>query len=317
MAAPWGYSFRSSDFNGSQQRGAKRKPDLPSAPEPGDRHCAQGQWCAGAVTGRDGSKTGAPGPRAFCDRDRGRIESALAELPRLYVTLAGELGRPMQPETVIRSPFGPKLAIRGDIDAIMRLYVEVLVSWHVRVATVARLSMPAERDEEKRSTVRDGWYVDRAVRVLSQPEHFNVLLALDKEPMRRAVSHSVVAELGDVDGIVRSVYAAITPDLDGGDAGLEILRLHRVSGAILGETRARPQELIGVPCRVADCDMMTLYRAELPSDPDAPVTWSKCASCGDQMTEAEYREWVAMCAAYERNRRRDPEPLEDDLPGVA
>ena len=34
------------------------------------------------------------------------------------------------------------------------------------------------------------------------------------------------------------------------------------------------------------------------------------------MTEAEYREWVALCAAYERHRRKVPATLEN-LPGVA
>lgn len=247
----------------------------------------------------------ARGPRAFCSADRGKVATALAELPRLYVSLAGEIGRPAQPETVVRSPFGPKLAIRGDIDAIMRLYVEVLVSWHVRVATVARLSMPPERDEQKRATARDGWYVGRAVDVLSP--HLDALLALEPEPVRRAVSHAVLAEIGDVDGIVRSVYAAITPDLSGAHAGLEILRLHRISRAVLGETRARPVELLGVPCRDEECDMRTLRRAELPSDPAEPAWWSECANCGDRMTEEEYRDWTRR---YARWAQRAPGVLE-------
>jgi hypothetical protein len=295
MVARWGHSFRSSDFNGSQQHGKRRTPDLP-VPDPGGRQCAQGQWCAGAVTGRDGSKTGTPGPRAFCDRDRGRIESALAELPRLYTSLSSELGTPSQSSSPVRSPFGPRLPLRGDIDAIMALYAEILVSWHERVAAIANLTAPPEQ-------VRRAVAVARAVAVIAP--RLDALLSLEPEPMRRAVSLHALADLGDdTAGIVRSVYAAITPDLSGADAGLEILRLHRVSRAVLGETRERPVELLGVPCRVEDCDMLALRRAELPSDPDEDAPWSECAVCGDVMSEAEYREWVALCAAYERNRAR-------------
>jgi hypothetical protein len=59
-----------------------------------------------------------------------------------------------------------------------------------------------------------------------------------------------------------------------------------------------------------------VYRAELPSHEDEPVWWTECARCGDRMTETEYREWVALCAAYERHRKREPATLEN-LPGVA
>jgi hypothetical protein len=267
----------------------------------------QGEWCASAVTTVSGERIAPYGPRAFCPADRGRIETALAELPGKYAHLAAELGQPAQGSSTTRSPFGPKIPLRTGIDALMRLYSEVLVSWHERVAVIARLTPPPEH-------VRPGVAIARAVDVLTP--RLDALLALEPEPMRRAVSHRELEFLGDVDGIVRPGYAAITPDLGGGDAGREILALHRRSRAILGETRERPEELMGVPCRVQDCDMLALRRAELPSDPDAPVWWSECAVCGDRMTEEEYREWVALCAAYERNRRREPETLEN-LPGVA
>lgn len=274
-------------------------PADPAYDDDGQRACAQGEHCSAAtrVPGPDGDTwVPARGPRAFCAADRGKVAAALAELPRLYVSLSAEIGRPSQLATATRSPFGPRLPLRADVEAIMALYAEVLVSWHVRVADVARLSSPPERDEEHRSTARGGWYVGRAVAVLAP--RLDAVLALEPEPMRRAVSHAVLADLGDVDGIVRSAYAAITPDLSGADAGLEILRLHRVARAVLGETRERPVELLGVPCRDPDCDMRALRRAELPSDPEADAPWSECAACGDVMSEEEYRLWVKRYAAW-------------------
>jgi hypothetical protein len=238
----------------------------------------------------------ARGPRAFCAADRGKVAAALAELPRLYVSLSAELGSPSQASTITRSPFGPRLPLRGDIEAIMALFTEVLVSWHVRVADVARLSAPPERDEEHRPVARDGWYVGRAVAVLTP--RLDALLALEPGPVRRAVSHALLADLGDIDGHVRSVYAAILPDLSGADAGLEILRLHRVARSVLGETRPRPVELLGVPCRDPDCDMLALRRAELPSDPAEPAWWSECTQCGDRMDEEEYRDWTRRYARW-------------------
>ena len=61
---------------------------------------------------------------------------------------------------------------------------------------------------------------------------------------------------------------------------------------------------------------MTLVRAEPPSDPDDPGDYSVCTKCRARMDEKTYREWVDLCAAYERNRRRVPVTLEN-LPGVA
>lgn len=274
------------------------------AQDDGQRACAQGKHCATAtrVPGPDGD-TWAParGPRAFCAADRGKVAAALAGLPRLYVSLSDELGRPAQADTPARSPFGPRLPLRADVQAIMALYAEVLVSWHVRVAAVARLTPPPERDEEHRATARDGWYVDRAVKVIGP--RLDALLALGPEPVRRAVSHAVLADLGDVDGIVRSVYAAVTPDLSGAEAGLEVLALHRVARSVLGETRQRPVELLGVPCRDPECDMRALRRAELPSDPAEPAWWSECAQCGDRMTEEEYRDWTRRYARWAQGRQ--------------
>jgi hypothetical protein len=117
-------------------------------------------------------------------------------------------------------------------------------------------------------------------------------------------------------GIVHPEHIDATVELSGADAGLEITDLRHVARAVLGETRSRPEELVGVPCRADECGWRSVYRAELPSHEGEPEWWTECARCGDRMTETDYREWVALCAAYERNRRKEPARLEN-LPGVA
>jgi hypothetical protein len=295
MAARWSYSSRSTDFNGDT--GRHRGEALPGRPAAGDTPCAQGEFCASWMPGPDGARVPALGPRALCDADRGRVEAAIPELPRLYVALHGELGRPASGGTPVRSPFGPRIALRADVDAVMRLYVEVLVSWHERVAAVDRLSPPPGPRADGAPSARDGWYVGRAAGILAP--RVSILTALAAEPMRRAVSLREVLLLGDdMPGIVRSVYAATFPALHGGHAGVEILRLQRIARAILGETRERPVELLGVPCRDPECDMLALRRAELPSDPATDAPWSECSICGDVMSEDEYREWTRRYARW-------------------
>lgn len=272
----------------------------PAYDDDGQRACAQGQFCATAtrVPGPDGDTwVPARGPRAFCAADRGKVATALGELPRLYVSLSAELGRPSQLASATRSPFGPRLPLRGDIDAIMRACAEVLTSWHERVAMVASLTLPPEPHRDGSACARPAWYVARAVQVLEP--RLDALLALEPGPVRRAASLRDLALMPDgTEGVVRSVYVAVLADLSGADAGLEILALHRLARSVLGETRQRPVELLGVPCRDPDCDMLALRRAELPSDPAEPEWWSECRACGDKMTYDEYRDWTRRYARW-------------------
>lgn len=314
MARKWdrGYSFRSADFSGHREHkygGASAAP--PAGLTEGQRPCARGEWCASPVMAADGGETrreGAPGYQAFCARDELAIGRWLGELPEQYVHLSGELGKPSARGRTVRVPFGPRIALRADVDALMRAIAESLVSWHERVAAIGRLSFPEDRR-------RDGRAVADAVDVLKP--RLTVLLALQREPMRRAIDLRDVAALpDDAEGIVHCAFAEHDADLDGTDAGLEIISLRHLARALLGETRDRPEELTGVPCRADGCGWRSVYRAELPSSEDEPAWWSECARCRDRMTEAEYREWVSLVAAYERNRIRTPAVLEN-LPGVA
>lgn len=305
-----GYSFRSAESLRLRDEQAAR----PFAE--GEHPCARAEWCASSTPAEPGSTRREParGPRAFCDRDRGLVDRSLAELPEQYVRLTIEMGSPSSRGAAIRVPFGPRLPVRVDIDALTRLMAESLVSWHERVADVARLDFPASRLSRMR---REARAVARAQQVLSA--HLDAMLALPPQPMSRAWDLRDLDRLPDgATGVIRSVFADITLDLSGADAGLEILRIRYLARAVLGETRAKPEELTGVPCRdpQGTCGWRTLVRAELPSRDDEPAWWTECARCGDKMTEPEYREWVALCAAYERHRRREPATLEN-LPGVA
>jgi hypothetical protein len=282
-----------------------------SGDENGQRPCARGEHCASAITVRleDGKSRRDPlrGPRNFCDPDRGRIEHDLGELPGQYVRLAAELGSASRGTSAIRVPFGPRIPLRVDVDALMRAIAECVCSWHERVAFAHRLDFP-ERGR------RDSWAVGRAVAVMSG--RVSALLALEPLGMRRAFDLRDLASLPeDALGVVHSVYAEILLDLGGTDAGLEILNLRYVARAVLGETRAKPEELLGVPCRREECDRLALRRAELPSDPATPVWWSECSACGDKLTEGEYRDWTRRYARYAEGKRMLP--VLENLPGVA
>lgn len=275
-----------------------RSPESRDTTDDLDRECRQGPYCAGAIVvfaeGGE-ARRGAPTSRAFCDADRGKVETALAALPRDYAALAADLGNPGHGGPAVRSPFGPRIPLNLGAEALMRAITESLTSWHDRVAAVASLTPPPE------DKARDEWLVSRAVAVLSP--RLDALLAVQPQPMRRAATHHLIQLLGDSapDGIVRSGYVMTWPDLDGGDAGLEILRLHRMTRAVLGETRPKPVELLGVPCRVEECDLLALRRADLPDDfepGDEDAPWSECAACGDLMSEAEYRNWVKRYAQW-------------------
>jgi hypothetical protein len=305
----WKDSFRSSDFNGDDRRDRGKaaesaRPAVAELEVLDGRPCAQAEFCASAVfADGPGGPVRIPlkGPRAFCGPDEGKVATALEAMPRDYAALAADLGNPSQDNTPVRSPFGPRIPLRLGTEALMRAMTESLTSWHDRVADVDSLTGLPDRDGEKRRIARDGWLAGRAVKVLVP--RLGALLALPPAPMPRAATHHLVQLLGDdaPDGTVRAGYVLLRPDLDGGDAGLEILRFHRMTRAVLGETRPRPVELIGVPCRLEECDMRTLRRADLPDDlepGDEDAPWSECASCGDVMTETEYRLWVRRYAQW-------------------
>lgn len=325
--------FRSSDFNGQPDMWKQRRrarvstsasaaapkpapaplartipPVRPEPDEDGKRDCARGDWCSSyTIVTADGVTIRKPerGYQPFCPKDRRLIETDLAQMPAQLVHLAAEIGNPARNGQVIHVPFGPRIPIRLDIDTLMRAIVESLSSWHERVAEADSLSYPLtdlSRFQRQMVAVRD------AERVLVH--RVDALLALGKLPMGR--TRRVVTER-DPKGRA-SEDAWEYEDLDGTDAGMEIFTLRWLCRAVLGETKAKPEELLGVPCRVEECDKLALRRAELPSDPKAPVWWSECSACGDRLTEEEYREWTVRYARWAQGRTV---PTLENLPGVA
>jgi len=291
---------------------ARITPPLRTGPdEDGKTACARGDWCSAAtlITG-DGETRRLPERtyQPFCPRDRRLLETDLEQLPAQFVHLAAEIGSPVRNGQMIRVPFGPRILIRLDIDTLMRAIEESLSSWHERVADAGSLSYPLTRlSRLQRQMVA----VRNAERVLVP--RVDALLALAAQPMER--TRRVITER-DPKGRATEDVRENEP-LDGLDAGMEVFALRYLCRAVLGETKARPEELVGVPCRDRDggCGWRSVYRAA-PGREGDPEWWTECARCGDRMTEGEYREWTALCAAYERNSRKEPATLEN-LPGVA
>jgi hypothetical protein len=286
---------------------------MPDQDDAGQRSCARGEWCADAsiVTderGQNPVRKPALCYRTFCDRCRTRIERDLEELPGLYVDLAIEALSPSRCSTQqIRIPFGPRCPISLDIDALMRGFEEILCSWHERVADIARLTFP-ERSRQR----RHGFAVGQAITILGP--HLDALLALTPEPMTRTYPLGDLYKLRPgAGGIVHSVYIDAIEDLSGAEAGLEILNLKYLARASLGMTKAKPEELVGVPCR--ECDQKTLARLPAPVNDRDPRWWSECLNCKARLDEDEYRDWTRLCAAYARGMR--VVPTLENLPGAA
>lgn len=282
----WQVSFRSSESLSSHARHAGPAGTLPAVAEEGQRRCARDAWCASSVivTDNDGTRREpALTFQAFCARDRENIARSLGEIPDLHARLRGELGEKgtASGEKVSMSRSAP-LPLNASVDALMRSITEALYSWHERVADVARLSFPGADLSRRR---RDDVGIEAAVTALGG--HLDALLALPPGPMWRTGLEGRELE-----------------DLGGAGAGLEILHLHYLCRAVLGETRAKPEELIGVPCR--ECELLALRRAPLPVSDEDTAWWSECRSCGDRMDEEEYREWTRRYAAWAHRARTVP-----------
>lgn len=312
------YSFQSAESLRlkDQQRAApaplaRLAPPLRAEPDDdGKRDCARGEWCSSYVIITEGGETRRHperGYQPFCPKDRRLLETDLHQMPAQFVHLAAEIGNPVKNGQMIRMPFGPRIPIRIDIDTLMRAIVESLSSWHERVADADSLTYPsADLSRMQRQMVS----VRNAERILIN--RVDALLALDAQPMNR--TRKIITDRDPKGRAAEDITE--TERLDGTDAGMEIFTLRYLCRATLGETRAKPEELAGVPCRVEDCDKLALRRAELPSDPDAPVWWSECSACGDRLTEEEYRDWTRRYARWAQAKQKIPVVLEN-LPSVA
>ena len=123
--------------------------------------------------------------------------------------------------------------------------------------------------------------------------------AIPEEIRVRAGSHEDVVSVAGHE-IVRSGdgWVTVMGWVDGAVAGNEILDLHWRARRHLGETKAPPDALDGIPCR--SCDAFTLVRAEPPSDPSLPANESHCHACKDEMSRDELDQWVDLWTAWSR-----------------
>jgi hypothetical protein len=255
-------------------------------PEPeGTNHCARGDWCSERTSAWDGAEqviTPAPVSewRPWCDGCEEWIGYCLRDLPGYWLRLAAMTGDPLQSETPVRTPFGPQLPVREDVDAHMRMMAAVLAGWEMRIRRVARYSLPqAEARIDTPEAVRDTCDFLR--------RHIRALLTLDRQPMRRTfslpLSEEIAAMIADEPSFgTGSGYVSVMWPVGGREAGQEVLHLHYRCRSLLLET-SPPAELLIPPCR--RCYHRALRRAWPTGTRDV---FSRCDNCGDEMSSEHY-----------------------------
>ena len=278
-----------------------------STEEEGLRRCARGDWCSRRiVTFQDGERvvTAALTPRPFCDGCQEYIAKCATELPAFWVRLSAMIGDSPQVEWPPTLPGndeggGPRILLREDVDAHLRLSASTLGAWAARVRAVPQLALSEpEHAHDTPEGVRDN------AGILAR--HASVLLALQPGWMTRGfcfppgrkgkpdvISDEIEAEHGDSEIIRAGVDFVDLPVMaDGEDAGREVQYLHYRARSLLLETNP-PPELLITPCR--NCTWRALRRAWPDGERDL---FSRCDHCGDEMDWPEYeinaKRWVAF-----------------------
>jgi hypothetical protein len=214
----------------------------------GQRPCALEGRCAE----RDHGGQPKPGPRAFCSTDQMIIGRSLAWLPEAYVRLhqmIGEKGRG-QGERVSSSRT-PAVPLNLEVDSLITDMVGILDEWANRVRGVDALyQVPPEYAKMR----RDAPVVEAAVKTLTP--RLNALLALPPAPMERFLTLDQAADLNAWPAPPAGGDLQYHPELDGSDAGIEILHLHRRARNLLG---LNPRHVdLPVPCW--ECGLKTVRR---------------------------------------------------------
>ena len=198
----------------------------------------------------------APTYTAYCVADRSRIVNCLNDMPARYRQLGERLGDvgSAGPQGLRVSGGGAtsaRLPINLGTEAFQSHIVEILTSWEERVRLAARLT---DVDGNRRDYVA----VTAASGILAA--HIDALIALPAETMARSVDLARIADFADEEttGVVHpnAGWASLNDDLDGIDAGVEILRLHYRTLARLGWT---PQHH-DLKTACWDCDVPRLRR---------------------------------------------------------
>jgi hypothetical protein len=243
----------------------------------GQRECARGDRCSDPrLVTVDGKSRRSPALtyQAFCPQDRLAVSKSLNDLPLLWVRVHQRLDKSFAvaggPVVCVSKSAPVPLSLGAD--ALLRLILATLVSWEERVRDVARLT-PLDTSLSRRR--RDGAVLTQAYTILSA--HMDALLALPAASMLR----------GDEFG-----------DLDGADAGLELLDLAYRCRAFLTDTKQAARHLSGVYC---DCGFPELY--ELLDD-DGQHDGAKCRACRTEYDAQQYSDLTKVRSEPVKSYRR-------------
>ncbi|MFF4989649.1 hypothetical protein ACFY19_20820 [Streptosporangium saharense] len=242
------------------------------------RPCARGHRCAARTITATGP-TPALSWRPFCDADRDLIETALTGMPALYVRVAELLGTRTSsgtPDDIrVAMSKAPPVPINLAADETARAIVEALVSWEERIRDVARL---APLDTAASRARRDGVAVVQAARTLAP--RVDALVVLPAAPMMRG---------GDL------------LDLDGIDAGLEVLHLRRRACQLLPEADAPARPIPGVACGACGWRSLSEHLDEL-----GYLDGARCRNCGTRTDAAGLAALRAAAVARAKARAGRP-----------
>ena len=299
MTQRWSYTFESSDPTGARIRAARDETEAA-----GDRPCSRAEWCTAATRTlqADGTWTREPALTygTFCRADRTLIAVAVEALPDAYVRLSAALGTRVRGETDIRVPFGPSVPIRLDVDEVMRLVIDGVMTWHERLAQVAGLSM---RETAWWRAVSLGPYagslLEPSCRVLGA--HLDAVLCLQPVSMLRPSASPAARAVYGAE-IVQVIGDTTLAVAGGAQAGNEFLRAEYLARAALGETDPQVTRLLGVVCANGSCSRMALRLADPPQREGDTAYFSQCMSCRHLMTESEYASWATRNARFWKSR---------------
>lgn len=220
-------------------------------------------------------RTGTPimAARGLCVTCQRVVTDAITELPRNYVELNlalahGEVG---MTDLVSATP-DPPAPLRVDIAALRHDIVAAACTWAEPVSE--KLGITWDSQGIDRHT-RPGWRLQRATRILSL--NMPVLLALAPTPVR--------------DWADNGWYSTLERDNDpdGVDGALQLLALHQISRAALGQTRL--VHLLPAPC--PHCSVLALVR-------DNGADNVHCRNCRLKWSEADYLRLTLILVADHR-----------------
>lgn len=266
----------------------------------GQRECARAGRCEAKTRDADGGWHPKLTYQAYCPACTSRITACAAELPALYGYLhAG--GAPARSSRPVRTAPASRVLINPVTDALLRDTAAQTAGWAARIRSVPGLSLsPPEHPHGTPERVRED--------CKNLALHPGPLLALAHGPLLRLYPWPLTPEeetrLGDCQiASVGDDWVHVLEFLDGAAAGAEILDLHWRARKLTGQAPAPRDLLDGIPCR--SCEAMSsleVMPAEPPDPEKPPPLFCRCSvpGCGDEMTRAEYDEWVRMYEAWTR-----------------